>query len=53
MYSSCIVGILIYKTQRRQYEGHFTSQDCYTDQGLKGRGQYDHDGQVVYCSLIE
>ena len=40
--------ILIYETQRRQYEGHNTL-GYYTDQCPYGCGQYN--GQGVYCGL--
>ena len=33
----------------RQYEGHNTRLGYYTDQGPKGRSQYN--GQGVFCGL--
>ena len=44
------VTLLIFETQRTQYEGRNTPLGYYTDQDWWGHGQYD--GQKVYCGLI-
>ena len=49
IFKNQITKILIKETQGRQYEGHNTPLDYYTDKGPQGHFQYNDQGE--YCGL--